>query len=166
LPEETPELFRVVRVNVNVNLLAPPARVWQALTQETVRWWPKSFYMGAQPRAFVLEPTVGGRVYEDWGNGEGLLWYRVTAVRSPELLQLEGQLGPEHGPASLSTALRLRPRGLGTRLSLVETAWGQLAHGIEGQLEDGWTQLLDGCLRPYIKDGTQPERPTTLDPTD
>ncbi len=77
----------MARVEVEVTIGAPRERVWRALVEETGQWWPSDFYVGQSPRGFILEARPGGRVYEDWGNEAGALWYTVLVVEPPAVLE-------------------------------------------------------------------------------
>ena len=60
---------------MEIPINAPRARVWKALVEETTFWWPASFYTGPKARGLHIEPKLGGRMYEDWGKGAGVVWY-------------------------------------------------------------------------------------------
>lgn len=61
-----------------VVIAAQPARVWEALVTESAAWWPKDFHKSERAQRFVIEPVLGGRAYEDFGGGDGLVWYSVN----------------------------------------------------------------------------------------
>ena len=51
------------------------------LTQEVEKWWPKSFCMDpGRTIGFHMEFKLGGRMYEDWGDGNGWLWWTISAA--------------------------------------------------------------------------------------
>ena len=59
----------VIRIEQQVVIDAPPARVFAALTKHVSAWWGPPYVIGEDARDLVVEPRIGGRVYEDWGNG-------------------------------------------------------------------------------------------------
>ena len=59
-------------------LRAPQAR----LIEETTFWWSKEFYTSPKTKGFHMEAKLGGKMYEDWGNGAGVIWYEVFAIDS------------------------------------------------------------------------------------
>ncbi len=165
MTKKSDKAFRTVDVQHELQIKAPPARVWKALTEEIQAWWPAKFYVGSAPLRFTLEPKVGGRVYEDWGGGgdEGALWSTVTAVRVNELLQWSADLPPDYGgPARSITSFRLKGAGDATRLHFRDTLFGELSAEIGGQLEQGWGFLLAHCFQPYVEEGKRPERPQSV----
>src|SRR4051794_15154403 len=78
----------IEQVELEIEIAATPERVWSSLVEETTFWWPKDFYTSAKTKAFRIEPRLGGLMYEDWGNGEGLVWFRVFGVETAASLHL------------------------------------------------------------------------------
>jgi DNA-binding transcriptional ArsR family regulator len=122
--------FRTVTTELEIRIDAPPERVWEALTSETASWWPAGFYVGPSPVRFTVEPRVGGRVFEDWGDGEGALWATVTSVRSGAVLEWAGDLSAAYGgPGRSFTSFGLEPIGNGTLLKFRDDTTGELGEG-------------------------------------
>ncbi len=162
--EQVESEFRTIDVQLELQIDAPSERVWRALTSDIRRWWPKPFYVAPTPRAFVLEAHVGGRVYEDWGDGQGMLFATISAIRHGEMLQWVGDMGPDYGgPARTITTFTLESNRKGTLLKFRDTPFGTLGDGVMVGLQKGWTFLLEGCLKPYLEHGTLPERPDTVE---
>jgi DNA-binding transcriptional ArsR family regulator len=84
---------RTVRVATELRFRATPQRVFDAMTTETLSWFPHT-YGGDRVVAVVLEPFVGGRNYEDWGNGAGHLYGHVTGIDAPHSFSTRGRLMP------------------------------------------------------------------------
>jgi len=76
----TTRTFEVHEIVQEVRLEATPARVWKALVEETSSWWHRDFYTGRNPRAFHIEARLGGAMWEDWGDGQGLDGRRHDAL--------------------------------------------------------------------------------------
>lgn len=103
---------------------------------------------------FVIEGRIGGRVFEDFGNDEGLLWYTVVGVNGGRELQLAGHLLPPFGgPAVTSLRISLVPAESGTLLKIRDDRFGVL--GGDSPIE-GWRQVFDGGLRRYLESGSKP----------
>jgi uncharacterized protein YndB with AHSA1/START domain len=134
---------------------APPARVWQALVTESVAWWPKEFHTSERTKRFVIEPVLGGRVFEDFGGGDGLVWYSVVGVEAGRELILAGHLLPPFGgPAVTALRLTLSAKGSGTLLRVQDDRFGSL--GGESPVE-GWRLVFDNALRRHIESGEKTE---------
>lgn len=143
-----------LRVELEIPIAAPRARVWNALVTETSSWWRADFYVGKSPKAFHFEAKVGGRVYEDWGEGNGFLWYTVVEVESGVALRLAGHLMPDSGNSLGTTLLHLRLEedgAGGTSLFVVNLLFGQLAPGLAKALESMWQMLLGEALKAHCE---------------
>jgi hypothetical protein len=134
---------------LDVLISATPHRVWQALIEETQCWWPSDFATSERTKRFVIEPTLGGRVYEDYGSGEGLLWYTVIGLEVGTELILAGHLLPPFGgPATTALRLSLFARGSSTLLKIRDDRFGVL--GCDSPIE-GWRFVFESGLRHFLE---------------
>jgi len=137
--------------SLEVVIAAPPERVWRALTSESPAWWPKEFHTSDRALRFVIEPVLGGRAYEDFGDGDGLVWYSVIGLDAGRELVLAGHLLPPFGgPAVTALRLTLTNHAAHTLLRIQDDRFGAL--GRESPL-DGWRLVFDGGLRLYVESG-------------
>lgn len=144
--------FGVVQIELEIPIQAKPSRVWQALMEETSRWWHKDFYTSPSAKGFIIEDRLGGRVYEDWGDGSGQMWYSVIGIHPPHMLMLQGLLTSAFGgPAITILQLDLRASGKTTVLRLSDTIFGQVGDEKSSQTREGWLMLFDGGLRAYVE---------------
>ena len=158
--------FRTLDIKLEVEIAAPPERVWSSLTAGIGEWWPKQFYVGTAPKRFVIEPRVGGRVFEDWGDGEGVLFATVVIWEANRTLCWAGDMSAEYGgPAREVSSYRLTPAADGrhTLVAFRDTPFGLLSDEAVEHLEQGWRWLLNDCLKPFVESGKRPERPDTLE---
>jgi len=139
-----------VQVELQIRIAAPQGRVWKALVSEVTKWWPKDFYASGDAKRFVIEARLGGRVYEDAGNGQGLVWYSVLGVEKPNFLLLAGFLAPPFaGPATSLLRLALSaPSKTETLLEITDAAFGCVA---DCNTAEGWGQIFDQGLRAYVE---------------
>ena len=57
---------------------APKAVVWHALIHDVNKWWPISFCADpTRTKAFHWELQLGGKMFEDWVNGQGRVWWTI-----------------------------------------------------------------------------------------
>lgn len=150
----TLENARICDLSLEVPIQAAPDAVWRALTDDIGRWWPGVFFCGSGPGSprFVLEPRVGGRMYEDWGNGEGLQWATVVNVHRGKRLELHGVVGPAWGgPTAWYAAFEFIADGKGTRLKFSESGYGRITQDSLREKEKGWRFLWEGALRAYLE---------------
>jgi DNA-binding transcriptional ArsR family regulator len=87
------ESVRTVRLAYELRIRASAQRTFEVMTQESLAWFPHT-YGRDRVRAVVLEPRVGGRHYEDWGEEQGHLYGHVTLFDPPRAWAVRGRLAP------------------------------------------------------------------------
>jgi uncharacterized protein YndB with AHSA1/START domain len=150
-----------IEVKIELTMHAPQERVWSALINEANQWWPQSFYTSEKTKRFTLEPRLGGRMFEDCGKGEGLVWYTVNGIESPNYLSLVGYMGPPFGGPSTSI-LRIGLTAAGkdeTKLEIIDSLFGQ----VEGcETESGWRTIFGEHFRAHVEAGSKSRRKTSV----
>jgi uncharacterized protein YndB with AHSA1/START domain len=100
----------------------------------------------------VIEPRVGGRLFEDRGEGNGLLWGTVVTIDPPHLLEFTADVFPRWGgPLRSQVSVRLTAVEDRTRLTLVDALIGRLADATASSLDAGWKKLFGHMLRDYAE---------------
>jgi DNA-binding transcriptional ArsR family regulator/uncharacterized protein YndB with AHSA1/START domain len=144
------EPSEITRIEMEIDIAAKPERVWKAITKETTLWWRKDFYAGSNTKAFRLEPVVGGRMYEDGGEGRGVLWYTVIAIDPPRSIDLSGVLAAAFGGPALSVVrLQLTENDGRTILALSDSILGAKSDPKEKLA--GWRLLFEEGLKPFVE---------------
>jgi len=146
----------VKKVDRTITIAAPPERVWKAWVEEMNAWWTKPYYNDHdRVIGLTLEPRLGGRYIEKWGeNGEGFLIGHITEWLPPARLAYTWS---ERGWGGVATLARLefQPDGNGgTRLAFTHEGFERLPDG-DGQrdgYEYGWNEL-SGRLKNYVEKG-------------
>ena len=139
-------------VELEIVIKAPVARVWKALVAETGAWWRRDFYTDAAAKNFIIEPVLGGKMYEDWGNGEGLIWATVVGVKAPTMLELAGVSAPAWGgPNTHYHSFRLEARGNTTVLRFTDALHGRADEALATSLREGWLLLFNEALRTHCE---------------
>jgi uncharacterized protein YndB with AHSA1/START domain len=140
------------QVELEIPVEAPRERVWKAFVEEIGQWWLKDFYAGPNAQAFVLEPRLGGRMYEDWGDGAGLLWYTVIGIDPPRSLDLAGHLTPAFGgPAKTYLRIAFEEDGGRTRLKISDSIFGRVTPASAEQFRAGWEMLFGQGLKAWVE---------------
>jgi DNA-binding transcriptional ArsR family regulator len=85
---------RIVRIETELRFRCTPDRLFRALTEESLTWFPHTYGDDDRVQRIVMEPMVGGRHYEDWGDGMGHLYGHVTVFDRPHELSLRGRVMP------------------------------------------------------------------------
>ena len=124
-----------------VTVAAPPPAVWRALTAGIGQWWSPDHTWSGDAANLSLDPRPGGCFCEKLPNG-GVRHMQVVYVKSPELLRLEGGLGPlqEQSLTGMMT-WKLAPAGEGCALEVVY----RVAGAVDGGLTT-WAPLVDSVL--------------------
>ena len=124
-----------------VTIAAPPPAVWHVLTAEIGQWWSPDHTWSGDAANLTIDPRPGGCFCEKLPNG-GVRHMQVVFVKSPELLRLEGGLGPlqEQSLTGMMT-WKLAPAGEGCALEVVY----RVAGAVDGGLTT-WAPLVDSVL--------------------
>lgn len=134
---------------LEVMIAATPQRVWQAIATESAAWWPIDFVTSERTKRFVIEAKLGGRVFEDFGGDNGLVWYTVIGVETDRELIMAGHLLPPFGgPATTALRITLSAHEQGTLVKIRDDRFGVL--GGDSPVE-GWRIVFDGGLRSYLE---------------
>ena len=149
---KTPMPVGAFRVEQEVTIQGSPARVFDALTKEVSAWWGMPHMYSEEARDIILEPNVGGRLFEDWGNGEGVLYATVTIARRPEWLRLTGPIGIRGAVAGV-VDIMLEPKGQATVVRLSHRVVGEVTGETEASYDRGWKSLLGEGLKPFVERG-------------
>jgi len=141
------------QVQLELNLAADRQSVWKAVIEDSTHWWRKDFYVGPA-KAFLFEPKLGGRLFEDWGEGAGVLWYTVIAIDPPNSIDLVGYLTPMWGgPAISMLRLELHENEAATVLKVSDAILGPAKEQDADTKKEGWMLLFGQGLKPYIESG-------------
>ena len=123
----------------DITIPAPREKVFDALTAGMGGWWPHRFVSDSQVH---LEPQVGGRFYEDYGNGNGALYATVTGVRRPEQVTLSGPMGMT-GPVASVMVFDLEEAGDQTVVRLSHKGVGDISDETKRNYEQGWREVFE-----------------------
>lgn len=142
---------RTLVVELEIPIRAKKEAVWDSLVNDIQLWWRKDF--GAIGSGnMILEPKLGGRMYEDCGNGTGLTWYTVEAITPMESILLSGVLGHEWGgPARTLLSLKLEESKEGSKLKIVDSYIGHISEKAAGSFENGWMAIFGEAFKPYVE---------------
>lgn len=134
------------RIELEVPIAASRATVWDCMINQIAIWWRQDFLVNTNAR-FVLEPRVGGLLYEDTGDGHGFVWYVVHGIEKERSLYLIGHMRPPYGgPTTSMLLITLEDAPGGTLLKLSDCEMGKVSETHTRNLDDGW-QLLFAELK-------------------
>jgi hypothetical protein len=125
--------------------------VWKSFTEEIDSWWPRDFRATEAPQRMVLEVKPGGRLYEDAGDGNGLVWYHVIALDAPHSISLAGFIAPPFGgPATSLLRIEFSAQAeSATVMDINDSTFGCL--GDTTATAQGWRKLFDDGFKGWIE---------------
>ncbi len=139
----------VVQHELEIEIHGPTARVWRALVEEMDAWWLPDFRMCGGSKRVVLEPTVGGRWYEDAGKG-GLLWGHVIAIDPGKTIHLAGHIAPPWGASQYLMQIAVESKGKGT-LKVSHAMFGRVTDEGAACSEEGWRRIFGDGLKRFVE---------------
>lgn len=127
-----------LHVATEVTVDAPRSRLWQAVLA-VGEWWPHRFRPGSD---VALEPWVGGRFLEDWGDeGGGALYGQVTEIAPGDRISVSGPMGLQ-GAVSSRWTLTLADDGGSTVVRLDHSVIGDVDEQTSAAYTSGWDEVL------------------------
>ncbi|MEM7442274.1 MAG: metalloregulator ArsR/SmtB family transcription factor [Pseudomonadota bacterium] len=150
MTEANASKFREVHIEQAHDIAAPVEIVFDALVNKVSQWWRPPFVHRPETKQLTLEPHLGGRLYEDWGDGDGMVLGFVTTLKRPEELRVTGSIGMR-GPVSGEVRFELAEEHGGTRINLSHQALGVTDEENEANYRGGWEELIGVNLRALIE---------------
>jgi hypothetical protein len=138
-----------------------PAHAFAVWTERFGQWWPRGHSVSGDPDVdIVLEPRVGGRIFERTSDGAEVDWGEVTRWEPPTRFAYLWHIRKDRSDAT-DVELTFADAGDGTtRLEIVHTGWERLGAGAaawRAANRGGWASLLPH-FTSYVATTTQPPR--------
>lgn len=119
-------------------------------------WWPlarftQSAMFGQPARTVVIEPKVGGAVYEVSADGSRVIWGAVVHYELPVLLSMDFHIPLPKEQVNQRSLVEVRFEFVGakrTKVTLTQTNWeafGQRGSMLHGGYGLGWANIFDEC---------------------
>jgi len=137
-----------LEILASVEIEADPATVWTSLIDDVGAWWPHSF---SDDPKISLEPWVGGRFLEEFGEGGGALYAVVTYLEPGKVLRVSGAMGMP-GARQYVKTYRLEPNGTGTTVSTEASMLGDIDPDRRESYRSGGVELL-AALKRFVESG-------------
>jgi uncharacterized protein YndB with AHSA1/START domain len=140
------------QVGFEVSIRAPRERVWAALVDETTNWWPRDFFSAENPEGFVIEGQLGGKVYESWIGGGGVLWGTVVVWSPGYRMTWACEMYPDWtGPGRSFVTFDLEERGVETIIKVSDSGLCISASQAATSLGSGWQKLIGTHFKSYVE---------------
>ena len=139
----------------SVQVKAPPSRAFDLFATRMGDWWPRGKTIGKAPHAaIVVEPSIGGRLFERDAGGNETQWGKVLAWEPPSRLLLGWQINTQWGyDPNLLTELELTfapADGGGTLVRLEHRNLERLGADAErfaDSIRGGWPKMVGEFAR-------------------
>ena len=133
-----------IQAEMELTINAPRQRVWEAFLNEPHEWWHKDFYTSKGPATFRIDSKIGGYMYEDAGDGNGLIWFTVLGIVPGEMLHTVGYTAPPYGgpAAGLVTFAFEEVDANTTKFKVTDHSFGHVSADMVSQAETGWKMLF------------------------
>jgi DNA-binding transcriptional ArsR family regulator/uncharacterized protein YndB with AHSA1/START domain len=132
-----------IDVATEMEIAAPREKVFAAVA-DVARWWPHRFRGEA---TVVFEAHVGGRWFEDWGDGNGALYGTVGVLDRPGRLSITGPMGMA-GPVTSVWSVQLEEAGPDrTIVRGSHRAFGDIDDDTAAAYSQGWTEVYDALVQ-------------------
>jgi hypothetical protein len=135
----------------SVTVQRTPAEAFEVFTARFGSWWPvKKFSLhGEETATCVIEPRVGGAIYEVATNGERAPWGTVRVWEPGARFVMSWHPGHEEAEAQ-EVEVRFVAVEEGTRVDLEHRDWaklGEKAAGTRQNYEGGWVYVFETCYK-------------------
>lgn len=134
------------------------SHAWEYYFNQISSWWPKEYHTSQKTKRFIIDTFIGGKAYEDHGEGGGLIWADVIGVDYPHALQMRGNLTKEFGGPSLSfEKITFETVEGGCQVTYSADFIGNVTERSIKSLKDGWIELLKVHFKGYCEERTNRE---------
>ena len=142
-----------MKAEQTILIAANPARVWKAWVEEMDDWWTPPYYNDkSRVSGLELEPQLGGRFIEKWGeDGSGFLIGHIVEWLPPQRLGYTWSERTWGGIVTL-VSLEFKQEGRNTRLNLVHDGFERLPDGEKQRsgYDHGHGELINK-LKSYLE---------------
>jgi uncharacterized protein YndB with AHSA1/START domain len=114
-------------LRVDVDLACPADHAFTTWTERFAQWWPPGHTVSGDPAAIVLEPRLGGRIYERTHDGREIDWGEITSWEPPHGLAYRWHMRRDRGDAT-DVDIRFVPAAADTTRALGTQRLYQFLH--------------------------------------
>ena len=133
-------------LKLSFNVACTLDHAFETWTQRINLWWPADHTVSGKSNVtIVLEPVVGGRIYERMPNGDEHEWGEITAWEPPHRFSYLWHLRRDRADATDVEITFAQTDDGATRVDIVHSAWERLGAGGQDWRDrnfDGWNSLL------------------------
>ncbi len=144
-------MVRPIVKKITVN--CTPDRAFDVFVNQTSSWWPLDKHAvsamdGAKAKSVVIEPELGGAVYEITPDDKKVPWGKVIAFSKDESIAMTWHPGGDPDKAT-EVSVSFDPTESGTTVTLVHSEWerlGEQAETMRKGYDSGWVFVFNECF--------------------
>lgn len=140
-----------MEIEQHIEINAKPEVVYKALTQNIRDWWGRPYIIDEDSNDLILEPKIGGLLYEKGENGVAYKWGEVTYLKNNEILEITGPFGLTKAIYG-KVCYTLKGIDDGTRVQLTHRAYGDFDEGTKDGYTVGWKDLISLRLKKLVEE--------------
>lgn len=145
-------------VLVEFKLKENRSKIWDYLFNYIHKWWPKEAMSSEDTKMMVLNERIGGYLYEDFGDGEGLIWAEVIGLKRNSMLLLKGYLAPDFGgPAISYLKINLTEEENYCLFRLSDFILGSDVDSTGISIQKGWSMIFKDHFYSFVKNMKETE---------
>lgn len=124
-----------------------PDEAFRRFTADFDKWWPVSTHSigGNRVKRVVFECRIGGRIYEEFKDGQRFQWGRITAWDPPRQVAFTWHPSKDESVAQ-DVVIRFEASATGSRVMLTSAGWEKLGSRAGRERRGysiGWGSILD-----------------------
>jgi hypothetical protein len=142
--------IRSLVVENEIRLERKRPEVFDLFVNHSDKWF-QFTYGGSRVKKIVTEPRVGGQIYEDWGDGAGVLYGTIRLWDPPEAY---AERSAHLGAITLDTSYRFEEDGDHTVIKQRMVVFGPMDDQMEAAIRfHGSLKTFEENLRAWIERG-------------
>ena len=150
---DTIQAFTVPPVVKTVTVRCSPDKAFRHFTEGMGTWWPLvTHHIGPEPETCVIEPRLGGRLYERAKDGLETKWGTVLVWDPPKRLTFSWEISCTDPVPDARVEVSFTGVPDGTEVKLVHSGWeqmGELGAQVRERFNEGWVRVFEECFVEY-----------------
>ncbi len=141
--------YKLVKIEMEMRINAPQAKVFAALTTEFDNWWPHRYKPDS---TCYVEAKVGGYCGERFSNGGGAITGMIVYFDPPYRIAASSPSSLNNGTNSFVTDTLEELEG-GCLYKRKMSIWGTVPEEVEKMFREGSRALMEVALKGYLEEG-------------
>ena len=132
-------------LRIDMPLACSQEHAFSTWTQRFGQWWPRGHTVSGDPDAVVLEPRLGGRIYERARDGSEIDWGEIIVWEPPTRLAYRWHIRRDRADATDVEIRFVADGDEASRIEITHTGWERLGAQAETWRDanrGGWDGLL------------------------